>query len=405
MPVEKKVKISRRAFLKRTGIGAGLAVGSGVAITPFVRAYWDELNPVVEENRVELPANGKSVVIMGGGLAGLQTGVELSSRGFKVTVLEKCGIPGGKLKSWRDKSFGPPDAPEKRDPAFKGFVREHGAHGVWGFYSNLREFMRRYGWGLQEMPEDWSLYLFMDKNGTKADWKISRLPGTYGAVQQLIHIMDLGDYISAEDYPAFVRFILKAIAFDFSDKNQRDYLDGISFREWAIRLGLPEKLTDTVLNAIAEMAYFDDVDHVSALSLAGSIQLVCGSPRDLRVDLFSNPPSETFLEPMVEYIEAHGGIVHYNTELTGIKAMGGRVLSVFASQLGNGRQQETRCSVCGAVLGAKGRELDQCPVCGANGDMIKILAHKDLQEKHFEADYFISCMYFPASRRFSRSRW
>jgi hypothetical protein len=163
---------------------------------------------------------------------------------------------------------------------------------------------------------------------------------------------------------------------------------------------LPEKLTETVLNAIAEMAYFDDVDKVSALSLAGSIQLVCGSPRDLRVDLFEKPPGETFLQPMVRYIEAHGGAVHFNTELTGIRVTDERVSSVVAAQPGDGTHRETRCSVCGALLVSDGAELPRCPVCGANGDMIKILAHEDLQERQFTADYFISCMDVPSSRRF-----
>lgn len=393
-------RISRRDFLKRTGIGAGVMAGGGLSVSPFINSDQDAINPVIEENRGELPANGRSVLIMGGGLAGLQAGVELSSRGFKVTVLEKCGLPGGKLKSWRDRDFGPPDAPEKMDPAFKGFVREHGAHGIWGFYRNLREFMGRYGWGLREMPEGWSLYLFLDKDGARAEWRISDLPAPYGTVQQLAHILDLGDYLAADDYPAFLRFILKAISFDFTDKAQRSYLDGISFREWAMHLGLPEKLTDTVLNAIAEMAYFDNVDKVSALSLAGSIQLVCGSPRDLRVDLFENPPGETFLQPMVRYIEAHGGAVHFNTELTGIRVSDERVTSVIAAQLGDGRRQETRCSVCGALLGANGAELTRCPVCGANGDMIQTLAHEELQERRFAADFFISCMDVPSSRRF-----
>lgn len=392
--------LSRRKFLQRVGIATGVVAGGSAAVIPLAKSPYDLLYPVVDENRVELPPNGHSVVIMGGGLAGLQTGVELSARGFKVTILERSGIPGGKLKSWRDKSFGPSDAPEKQDPNFKGFVREHGAHGIWGFYNNLKEFMHRYGWGLRELPDDESLYLFRDKDGTKAEWSLSQLPLPYGSIQQLFSIMDMGGYIEAEDYPAISRFLRKAIAFDFHDKKQRDYLDSITFKTWTEQLGLPDRVADTVMNALAEMAYFDNINKVSALSLAGSFLLTRGSPKDLHVNFFANPPGETFLQPMVDYIEAHGGAIHYNTELTGMTVSDGRVSSVIASQLGDGQQVATRCAVCGALLGAHGRELNQCPECGANGDMIKTLAHEDLQERHFEADYFVSCMDVPASQRF-----
>ena len=99
-------RISRRQFLKRAGIGAGVAVGAGVGAIPLARSRYDAKYPIIPENNADLPPNGKSVIIMGGGLAGLQAGGELAARGFRVQILEKTGTPGGKLKSWRDKSSG-----------------------------------------------------------------------------------------------------------------------------------------------------------------------------------------------------------------------------------------------------------------------------------------------------------
>ena len=158
---------ARRRFLKRAGIGMGVAVGAGAGIIPLQTTPYDAKYPVFPENDVELPDNGRTVIILGGGLSGLQAGVELAARGFRVQILEKTGTPGGKLKTWRDKSFGPADDPAKKDPDFEGYVREHGIHAVWGFYNNLREFIHRHGWGLQDMPPDTTVYLFMDKDGSK----------------------------------------------------------------------------------------------------------------------------------------------------------------------------------------------------------------------------------------------
>ena len=42
------------------------------------------------------------IIIIGGGLAGLNCAVELLDRGADVTVLEGTSIHGGKAASWRD---------------------------------------------------------------------------------------------------------------------------------------------------------------------------------------------------------------------------------------------------------------------------------------------------------------
>ncbi len=139
-------EMSRRRFF---GLAAGSA-GAAVAAVPLCSdpLYGVEF-PHVPENHVNLPPNGKQLCILGGGLAGLQAGVEATARGFTVTILERTGGPGGKLKTWRDPSFGPDDHPVKQTESFRGVVREHGAHGIWYSYKNLREFMGRFGYKTQ----------------------------------------------------------------------------------------------------------------------------------------------------------------------------------------------------------------------------------------------------------------
>ena len=391
--------ISRRQFLKK-GVGVGVAMGAGAAVIPLSRSPYDTKYPVVPENRAELPPNGKSVVIMGGGLAGLQAGVELSARGFRVEVLEKTGTPGGKLKSWRDKSFGPANDPAKRDPNFAGYVREHGIHAVWGFYNNLREFMNRYGWALQDMPDGDSIYLFMDKDGTKGEWEIPNVPQPYGSLMQALGMMQMDSYLSSADRSAMNRFMRHAISFDISDEKQRNYLDGITFKQWAAKFSVPDAVTNRIMDSLIEMAYFDNADSASALTLANIFQLAAGSPKDMEINLFMNPPGETFIQPMVDFIRAHGGAVHFNTELTGIEVEGQKVRSVTAAEVGDGQSGMARCAICGALLGPNGEELEKCPVCGANGEMIRMLDAEALRERSFKADFFLSAMDVPASKAF-----
>jgi uncharacterized protein with NAD-binding domain and iron-sulfur cluster len=386
---------TRRKFVVGAGVGVGAVAGAGALAVPLARSPYSVRYPVVKQNHADLPSNGKSVVIVGGGLAGLQAGVELSSRGFKVTVLEKTGLPGGKLKTWRDRNFGPDDDPRKRDPNFKGYVREHGIHAIWGFYNNLREFLHRHGWGLQKLPEDMSMYYFLDKDGTRSEMKISDWPAPYSSIQQAFYSLDI-KHVHEKDREALGELFSKLASFDYADPKQRAYLDSMTFEEYGKKLGLSDEIIYKLIDSLLEMAYFDNVDRTSALSMATLVQLLAGSPEDMKIELYMNPPGETFLEPMVEHIRKRGGAVHYNTEVTDIGVDDGKMSSVRTTQLTE--KGVRRCSVCGALI-VDGVELSHCPFCGANGDMIVVLQDEDKQERRFEADYYVCALDIPAAQK------
>lgn len=395
----KSEKNSRRSFLKSASVTAGVVAAGGLAAIPISKSPLDEDYPEVAENKVELPSNGKSVVVIGGGLAGLQAGVELSSRGFKVTVLEKTGTPGGKLKTWRDKTFGPDDAPAKSDPNFPGYIREHGIHAIWGFYNNLREFINRHDWGLKLLPQEMTPYVFIDKEGSISEIKSPPdVPAPYDRFLQAFNGSQI-NLASKRDQLGAGTMMRKLLSFDMTNKKQRDYMDSITFEEFCKRNDVPDSVTYKMMDAFLEMAFFDNVQNASALSLANIFQLVAGSADDMRIDLYQSPPGETFLEPMAEFIRQRGGEVIYNTELTDLKMSGEKLSSVTAA-MADSQGSITRCSICGALLGANGQEFTKCPVCGANGDMIRLLDSNETTTRHFEADYFVSAMDVPASQAF-----
>lgn len=72
-----------------------------------------------------------SVLVVGGGLAGLVCASAMADRGHRVTVLESKGRFGGRATSWRD-------------PAL-GFTLDNGPHLVAGAYEELRRHARRIG--------------------------------------------------------------------------------------------------------------------------------------------------------------------------------------------------------------------------------------------------------------------
>jgi len=113
--------LTRRTVLKLFGIsGAAGLIGYSRLNKPQPTVF--------QQDRLTLPQQVQqplSVVIIGGGLAGLAAAYELSQRGVTVTLLERSPQLGGKIASW---------------PIQVGddhFMMEHGFHGFFPQYYNL----------------------------------------------------------------------------------------------------------------------------------------------------------------------------------------------------------------------------------------------------------------------------
>src|SRR5437016_14295701 len=84
------MKLSRREFVKLAWFaGGGLSLPFGLS--------W-----ALPENVVARRTNGKRVVILGAGLAGLAAGWELRGMGHDVTILEAQLHPGGRVHTIRE---------------------------------------------------------------------------------------------------------------------------------------------------------------------------------------------------------------------------------------------------------------------------------------------------------------
>ncbi len=198
------LSMSRRKFLALGAAGAAALSLPGCGGGGNV--YTDEY-PDVPENHARLPKNGKSVLILGGGFGGMHAACELLDRGFDVTIIEKTNSLGGKLKSWRDPDFG---VPPKNVPNWAGYPRDHGAHAVWGFYNNLREFMGRHGYKLWKLPRETTMYNFVDRDGTNAIMGLpTRFSGLLGYMEMMKQNHKAIEKIAGQKIPLGTPFLNK----------------------------------------------------------------------------------------------------------------------------------------------------------------------------------------------------
>ncbi len=389
--------ITRRSLIKGglAAASAGAAALGGASCTrdQIYRADY----PEVPENKVRLKPNGKSVLILGGGFGGIHAACELADRGFKVIILEKSSMLGGKLKSWRDKDFGIPPAGV---PGWKGYPRDHGLHAVWGSYNNLREFMGRHALGLFKFPRQSTIYNYVGKDGTGFQTGLQpSWPGPFGRVQALIRTNNELARLLGPEMGMMRSALLKMASFDFDDYEQRMFLDSISFPEWARSIGMPEKAIYKFFGSNAEMAMFDHIDNTSALCTLSLSATVSGHPDDMRVDMFFHPPGETYIAPIEQYIRDRGGEIIFNTPVIKVNRQGARIKSVIAGDengLAVPGMESWKCKVCGSLFYSPSRPT-RCPVCGAAS--AQVTSHTPVPAQEYIADYYILAMDIPGAKQ------
>jgi hydroxysqualene dehydroxylase len=108
---------------------------------------------------------GKSVIIIGGGLAGLASAVFLSDKGFDISVFESSPKWGGRTYSYYDYE--------------KEIFIDNGQHILAGWYENTFDYLRKIGtYGKLKLNDKLNLDFF-DKNKCHYKFRCGGLPGVY----------------------------------------------------------------------------------------------------------------------------------------------------------------------------------------------------------------------------------
>ena len=236
------------------------------------------------------------VAIVGAGLAGMATAIELVDAGCQVEIFESRPFVGGKVGSWVDA---------------EGNHVEMGLHVFFGCYYNLFSLMEKVG-AIDNLRLKEHTHTFINTggkvgeldfrfpvgapfHGLKAFFTTSQL----SAVDKLANSLALGT-------STIVRGL---VDFDGSMKTIRE-LDSISFADWFRQKGGNDGSLKRMWNPIAYALGFIDTENISARCMLTIFQLFAAKTEASVLRMLEGSPDEYLHQPILKYLSSRGAKIH-----------------------------------------------------------------------------------------------
>jgi isorenieratene synthase len=307
--------LSRRTALKLLSVGT---VGGLVGYSRFAKPQ----PSVFEKDTLALPyrlERQKSVVVVGGGLAGLACAYELSQRGFAVTMLERSPNLGGKIASWKVRV------------GEEEFMMEHGFHGFFPQYYNLKSLVSELA--IERNFKSLEFYSLVFREGQYA-------PEVFRPSSSAFpwNIVDLA--ISSHNRLRWGINLTKPSHWQvfhsitgFQIPKSFDRLDNISVAEWVAK-GFPQGLYDLYFLPFAKSS-LNAPDVLSAGELMQFFHFYFfGNPEGLAFNGTKDDMGTSLVEPLIKAIAGNGGNVITEASVSEIHCQGGKIDSL-SYQVGN----------------------------------------------------------------------
>lgn len=239
------------------------------------------------------------VGIIGGGLGGLITAMELSEAGHHVEIYESRRFYGGKVGSWVDKN---------------GNHIEMGLHVFFGCYYNLFGIMKRLG-VLNNLRLKEHTHTFINTGGRVASLDF-RLGGIGAPINGLAAFarteqLDIGDKIANAVALATSPVVRALFDFDGALQDIRD-LDNISFSDWFLSKGGSRGSIKRMWDPICYALGFLDCDNTSARCMLTIFQLFAVRTEASILRMLEGSPNEFLHKPIVQYLKERNTEIFLN---------------------------------------------------------------------------------------------
>lgn len=283
--------------LSLPAVHSRLTMSSVVAPLPTKAVKGDE--GLLDTNRMEkafrgsvvkVPSDKKlKIGIVGCGLGGMITAMELAEAGHQVEMFDSRRFVGGKVGSWVDK---------------EGNHIEMGLHVFFGCYYNLFGIMKRVG-ALENLRLKEHTHTFINKGGRvgELDFRFGGLGAPINGVAAFARTnqMELVDKLSNALALATSPVVRALFDFDGALQDIRN-LDDISFSEWFMSKGGSRESIKRMWDPIAYALGFLDCDNTSARCMLTIFQLFGVRTEASILRMLEGSPNEFLHKPILKYL-------------------------------------------------------------------------------------------------------
>lgn len=236
------------------------------------------------------------VAIVGAGLAGLATAIELVDAGIDVEIFEARSFVGGKVGSWVDAD---------------GNHVEMGLHVFFGCYYNLFELMEKVG-AIANLRLKEHVHRFINRGGKTGELDFRFITGApfnglkaFFTTSQLSVLSKAANSLALGTSP----IVRGLVDFEGAMKTIR-HLDSISFADWFRQHGGDNGSLERMWNPIAYALGFIDTEQISARCMLTIFQLFAARTEASVLRMLEGSPQEYLHQPIVDYLEARGAKIH-----------------------------------------------------------------------------------------------
>lgn len=252
----------------------------------------------------------KSVLVIGGGLAGLTAAKRLTDRGFQVRVLEKRPIYGGKVSSWKDE---------------EGDWIESGTHCFFGAYGVLYDLMKEIDTYHAVLWKEHMLTYTLAGGGSFA-FNTWNLPSPLHLLPAIVK----NGYFTFGEMAAFSRSLIPlALKKDKYPPTQ----DHLTFASWAENKKFGKRLMDKMFRPMALALKFIPPEEISAKIILDVTETFYRIPDASCMGFLKGAPQEYLHQPLIDWSASRGAVFQNLSPVEEILFDGERIRGV---QLRNG---------------------------------------------------------------------
>uniref|UniRef100_A0A7S0NTM9 Zeta-carotene desaturase, chloroplastic/chromoplastic n=1 Tax=Calcidiscus leptoporus TaxID=127549 RepID=A0A7S0NTM9_9EUKA len=243
------------------------------------------------------------VGIVGAGLAGMITAMDLADAGHEVEIFESRRFVGGKVSSWQDK---------------EGNHIEMGLHVFFGCYYNLFGIMRRTGSFEPNLRLKEHTHTFINNGGSIGELDF-RFPigAPVSGLQAFARTQQLGVYDKLANALALGTSPIVRALVDFNGgMDMVRELDDITFTEWFTRKGGSRGSIERMWDPIAYALGFLDCDHISARCMLTIFMLFAIRTEASVLRMLEGSPQTYLHDPILKYLDERDVKIHLNTRVS-----------------------------------------------------------------------------------------